>query len=83
MRSNKEIQVRIARFLMADKREQEVMMTQYGWAHRQVNPLRNDYKIDVRAFGHTTPHRLTFPQQSRFRAEIQSKVMEVDVSARK
>jgi hypothetical protein len=47
---NKGIQVRIARFLMADKREQETMMAQYGWAHRQVNTLRNEYKIDVRAF---------------------------------
>jgi hypothetical protein len=44
---NKEIQVRIARFLMAHDREQEKMMTRFGWASRQVAPLQNEYRIDV------------------------------------
>jgi hypothetical protein len=46
MRS-KDRQGRIARFLLADEREKERMMTQFGWASRQVAPLKNEYLTNV------------------------------------
>jgi len=44
---NKDVQMRIARFLTADNRKQESMMNQFGWAWRQVQPLKNEYQSDV------------------------------------
>lgn len=44
---SKDMQVRIARFLLADKMTQERMMTEFGWVYRQINPLLNEYRADV------------------------------------
>ena len=38
---------RIARFLVADKATQERMLTQFGWAWRQVQPLVGDFASNV------------------------------------
>lgn len=44
---NKDVQLRIARFLTADSATQNRMMDKYGWAWRQTEPLQNDYKHNV------------------------------------
>ncbi|THH32051.1 hypothetical protein EUX98_g2139 [Antrodiella citrinella] len=41
---NKETQLRIARFLAADKMTKERTMGEYGWAYRQVMTLETEYK---------------------------------------
>ncbi|KAH9939151.1 hypothetical protein B0H21DRAFT_50111 [Amylocystis lapponica] len=43
---NKDIQMRVARFLMADIITRERMTTQYGWVWRQTKPLSDDYQIN-------------------------------------
>ena len=45
---NKEVQLRVARFLVTEVVPmQEMMMGQFGWAWRQVRPLKNEYERDV------------------------------------
>ncbi|OSD05282.1 hypothetical protein PYCCODRAFT_1457322 [Trametes coccinea BRFM310] len=41
---NKDVQIRIARFLVADDSKRDQMMTSFNWAWRQVAPLVNDYQ---------------------------------------
>jgi hypothetical protein len=43
-----DIRLRIAQFLVASEPRQEQMMSQFGWAWRQVQPLRDEYFKDVR-----------------------------------
>ncbi|KIM62563.1 hypothetical protein SCLCIDRAFT_1214925 [Scleroderma citrinum Foug A] len=45
--SDREVQLRVARFLMADSLEQEKMMDKFGWAYRGVDPLRAAYKSNA------------------------------------
>ncbi|KAA1468994.1 hypothetical protein DENSPDRAFT_834501 [Dentipellis sp. KUC8613] len=44
---NKDIQVRVARFLSAEKGQQEKMMSEFGWAWRQVQPLLDTYNSNA------------------------------------
>lgn len=46
----KDIQLRAARFLVADAVKQEKMMTEFNWAWRQVKPLKDDFIKDVSKF---------------------------------
>ncbi|KAL4066043.1 hypothetical protein V8B97DRAFT_2021158 [Scleroderma yunnanense] len=45
--SDREVQLRVARFLTADNSEQERMMDKFGWAYRGVDPLRAAYKTNA------------------------------------
>lgn len=38
---------RVARFLVADQAAKERMLTQFGWAWRQVQPLVTDFSLNV------------------------------------
>ncbi|EKM50209.1 uncharacterized protein PHACADRAFT_188531 [Phanerochaete carnosa HHB-10118-sp] len=40
---NPDIQLRVAKFLVSDKSAKERMLSQFGWAWRQVEPLEKDY----------------------------------------
>ncbi|KAI6042071.1 hypothetical protein EDC04DRAFT_2564759 [Pisolithus marmoratus] len=42
--TERDVKLRVARFLTADSTEQERMMDKFGWAYRQVDPLRTAYK---------------------------------------
>lgn len=44
---NKDVQLRIARFLTADSITQGKMMTEFNWAWRQTKPLQDEYHHDV------------------------------------
>ncbi|PSR70690.1 hypothetical protein PHLCEN_2v13420 [Hermanssonia centrifuga] len=44
---HKDIQVRIARFLLADKQAKERMLSEFGWAWRQVKALEDAYADNV------------------------------------
>ncbi|TFY71289.1 hypothetical protein EVG20_g1720 [Dentipellis fragilis] len=44
---NKDIQVRVARYLSADKGQQEKIMSEFGWAWRQVQPLLDTYNSNA------------------------------------
>ncbi|KAL0953327.1 hypothetical protein HGRIS_004572 [Hohenbuehelia grisea] len=44
---DKDIQLRIANFLVSPKEKQERIMTQFGWAHLQVKELRLAYNENV------------------------------------
>jgi hypothetical protein len=46
----KDIQLRAARFLVADNVKQEKMMTEFNWAWRQVQPLKDVFAKDVSNF---------------------------------
>ncbi|OBZ66415.1 hypothetical protein A0H81_13571 [Grifola frondosa] len=41
---NKDVQVRVARFLMADTNTKERMLSEFNWAWRQVKPLEDEYE---------------------------------------
>ncbi|GJE90336.1 hypothetical protein PsYK624_064670 [Phanerochaete sordida] len=41
---DRDTQLRVARFLVADKSTQERMLSQFGWAWKQVEPLKGDYQ---------------------------------------
>ncbi|TFK39556.1 hypothetical protein BDQ12DRAFT_698183 [Crucibulum laeve] len=45
----KDMQLRAARFLMAEKTKQEKMLSEFGWAWRQVEPLKADFDKNVRS----------------------------------
>lgn len=45
-----DVRIRASRFLIADYSKQEKMMNEFGWAHRQVKPLQDIFKQDVRFF---------------------------------
>lgn len=47
--SKREVQVRIAKFLLADRKVQEEMLDEFGWAWRQTVPLTDEFKKDVRS----------------------------------
>ena len=46
----RDIQLRAARFLVADIVKQERMLTEFNWAWRQVQPLKDVFIKDVRNF---------------------------------
>ena len=46
----KDIQLRAARFLVADSVKQEKMMSEFNWAWRQVQPLKDIFAKDVSKF---------------------------------
>ena len=46
----RDIQLRAARFLVADGVKQEKMMTEFNWAWRQVQPLKDIFTKDVSNF---------------------------------
>jgi len=80
--SDREVQLRVARFLMADSLEQEKMMDKFGWAYRGVDPLRAAYKSDVRCYSCGTP--LISPdrsvRQAEFKVEIQDMLKDIQAS---
>jgi hypothetical protein len=43
-----DVKLRAARFLIADRARQERMLTEYGWAWRQVKALQDAFAKDVR-----------------------------------
>lgn len=45
--SKREVQVRIAKFLLADRKVQEEMLDEFGWAWRQTVPLTDEFKKDA------------------------------------
>ncbi|KAI6167441.1 hypothetical protein EDD17DRAFT_1041890 [Pisolithus thermaeus] len=45
--TERDVQLRMARFLVADGTEQERMMDKFGWAYRRVDPLRAAYKSNA------------------------------------
>jgi hypothetical protein len=46
----RDIQLRAARFLVADIGKQEKMFSEFNWAWRQVQPLKDVFTKDVRNF---------------------------------
>lgn len=46
--TERDVQLRVARFLTSTSTEQERMMDEFGWAHRAVQPLQLVYKSNVR-----------------------------------
>ena len=46
----RDIQLRAARFLVADAAKQERMLTEFNWAWRQVQPLKDVFNKNVRNF---------------------------------
>ena len=46
----KDIQLRAARFLVADITKQEKMLSEFNWAWRQVQPLKDIFIKDVSNF---------------------------------
>jgi hypothetical protein len=46
----RDIQLRAARFLVADNAKQERMLSEFNWAWRQVQPLKDIFTKDVRTF---------------------------------
>ncbi|KAF8877909.1 hypothetical protein BD779DRAFT_1556259 [Infundibulicybe gibba] len=40
----KDVQLRVARFLTSDTRKQEKMLSEFGWAWRQVQPMKDELK---------------------------------------
>ena len=49
----RDIQLRAARFLVADNAKQEKMLSEFNWAWRQVQPLKDVFVKDVRNFCHS------------------------------
>ena len=48
-KKGRDVQLRAARFLIASSEtEREKMLSAYGWAWRQVNPLLTIFRADVR-----------------------------------
>lgn len=47
MDNNHDMQLKVARFLTAPPNRQDAIMSEYGWAYRQVQPLQNIFKADV------------------------------------
>ncbi|KAG9309907.1 hypothetical protein JVU11DRAFT_9939 [Chiua virens] len=45
--TDRDVQLRVARFLISSEKEQEKMMDEFGWAYRAVRPLLSFYKDDV------------------------------------
>ncbi|TEB19060.1 hypothetical protein FA13DRAFT_1698201 [Coprinellus micaceus] len=45
--SPKEVQQRVAKFLLSGKQGQEKMLDEFGWAWRQTEALMNEYKTNV------------------------------------
>jgi L-rhamnose isomerase len=45
--SPKDVQQRVAKFLLSDKEGQEKMLDEFGWAWRQTDALMNEYKTNV------------------------------------
>ena len=46
----KDVQLRAARFLVADLAKQEKMLSEFNWAWRQVQPLKDIFTKDVSNF---------------------------------
>ena len=46
----RDIQLRAARFLVADNAKQERMLSEFNWAWRQVQPLKDVFAQNVRNF---------------------------------
>ena len=46
----RDIQLRAARFLVADNAKQERMLSEFNWAWRQVQPLKDVFAQSVRNF---------------------------------
>lgn len=46
--TERDVQLRVARFLNSTTTEQEKMMDEYGWPYRAVQPLLSAYKTTVR-----------------------------------
>lgn len=46
--TEREVQLRVARFLTSSTTEQERMMSEFGWPYRAVQPLLSAYKSSVR-----------------------------------
>lgn len=42
-----DVQLRAARFLTADAAKQEKMLSEFGWAWRQVDPLKTEFASNV------------------------------------
>jgi hypothetical protein len=47
---SRDIQLRAARFLVADTAKQEKMLSEFNWAWRQVKPLKDIFTKNVRNF---------------------------------
>ena len=82
-RKPRDVQHRAARFLVVDDGvRQEKMLTEYGWAWRQVKPLQEEMAKSVRCFFGSMS--LTSAdgdhKQAEFKAEIQALVIELDVT---
>lgn len=80
--SDREVQLRVARFLMADSLEQERMMDKFGWAYRGVDPLRAAYKSNVRCYSCGAPliSLDRSVRQAEFNAEIQELLKDIQAS---
>lgn len=80
--SDREVQLRVARFLMADSLEQEKMMDKFGWAYRGVDPLRAAYKSNVRCYSCGAPliSLDRSVRQAEFNAEIQELLKDIQAS---
>lgn len=46
--TERDVQLRVARFLTSTTTEQEKMMDEFGWPYRAVQPLLSAFKTDVR-----------------------------------
>jgi len=77
---NKDVQVRIARFLTSERLQQDKMMTEFGWAWRQVQPLLDLFKTDVSTlpFICRTDHHV-FSWQTNFKGNVMTRLKDVEV----
>ncbi|KAG6828975.1 hypothetical protein H0H87_012912 [Tephrocybe sp. NHM501043] len=58
---SKEVQMRVAKFLMStDEVRREKMLTEFGWASRQVKPLQDIYKKDDAFKSHVVVQMINF-----------------------
>jgi len=63
---NKEVQLRVARFLATDDvQKQETMMGEFGWAWRQVQPLKDEYERDAEFKGEIESLAVRDPRRKR------------------
>lgn len=79
----KPVQHRVARFLVADAKKQDAIMTEFGWAWRQVLPLKDEYEKNVGIrflFLSPSLNASVIFVQLEFKVEVQEQVREIEAS---
>ena len=63
--TSRAVQMRVARFLLSERGTQERMLSEFGWAWRQVTPLVEEYASNVSRVGHLYIFAASTPRCAR------------------